>query len=137
MDCYNLHDTLETLSHGNFLRHLEKPRTVINIGHRDLFLPEEQIRKHFAEAFSMEDLALNKEKVIASLRKRIAKSKSVWIDIDVDVLDPSICPAVHSPTPFGLMGPQMLRMIDAIGFAKLRGVSISELTPEETFATRA
>jgi arginase family enzyme len=129
LDCYNLHDTLDTLSHGNFLRQIGKPRTIINVGHRDLFHTLKDIREYYAEAHSVESIAVDEAKVITALTKRVAKVKSVWLDIDVDVFDPSICPAVHSPSPFGLLGPQVLRLIDTIGSDKLRGVSISEFDP--------
>jgi arginase family enzyme len=129
LDCYDLHDTHETLSHGNFLRHAKGLPPIINLGHRDLFLTGKEIRKHFVEAHSAERISIDEAKTIAALRKKVAKAKSIWIDMDVDVFDPPICTAVHSPAPFGLTGLQMLKLIDAIGFDKLRGVSISEFDP--------
>ncbi len=126
LDCYDLHDTYTTLSHGNFVAHLPDAVDIVNVGHRDLFLPHASIRKHFTEAFAADE---DEAKVIAALRKRVAKAKHVWLDIDADVFDPSVCPAVTTPAPFGLMPLQVLQMISAIDFDKLCGVSLSEFEP--------
>jgi arginase family enzyme len=126
LDCYDLHDTHTTLSHGNFVRHLPDAVDIVNVGHRDLFLPAKSIKEHFTDAFAADE---DGDKVIAALRKRVAKAKRVWLDIDADVFDPSVCPAVTTPAPFGLMPLQALKLIGAIDFAKLRGVSISEFEP--------
>src|SRR5438552_4278416 len=40
LDIYNLSDNPPELNHGNFLRHADGPLPpIINVGHRDLFLP--------------------------------------------------------------------------------------------------
>jgi agmatinase len=130
LDCYNLHDTHDTLSHGNLLRHVPNAKKrVINIGHRDLFLESKTIGEHFLEAHSAERLATDENMVLTSMTKRMARAKGVWLDIDVDAFDPSICPAVQEPLPCGLFAPHFFRIANAIDFKKLRGVSISEFDP--------
>jgi len=126
LDCYDLHDTHTTLSHGNFLKELKGGPAIVNVGHRDLFLPPKAVKAHFTEAFAADE---EESKVIAALQKRTAKAKHVWIDLDVDVFDPSVCPAVSTPSPCGLYGLQMLRLLNAVGFEKMRGVSVSEFVP--------
>lgn len=127
LDCYDLHDTHSTLSHGNFLREVRNP--IVTLGHRDLFLKPKAIAKTFLDAHSAEDLAIDEVAVLASLKKRVSTAKDVWLDIDADAFDPSVCPAVQQPLPFGLTGHQALRIVHAIGFDKLRGVSLSEFDP--------
>lgn len=130
LDCYDLHDTLTELSHGNFLRHIEKPRPVIvNVGHRDLFLLPKDVRKSFTEAIPAEALAVDLGKVIATIGEYAAKAERVWIDVDTDVFDPAFAPAVHTPAPFGLSPHQFLALVEAAWSEKVVGVSISEFDP--------
>lgn len=130
LDCYDLHDTLTELSHGNFLRHIEKPRPVIvNVGHRDLFLLPKDVRKTFTEAIPAEALAVDLGKVIATIGEYAAKAERVWIDVDTDVFDPAFAPAVPTPAPFGLSPHQFLALFEAIWSEKVVGVSISEFDP--------
>jgi arginase family enzyme len=130
LDCYALHDTTEELCHGNFLRHAEGPLPkIVNVGHRDLFLLPEDVRRTFAEAHPAEAVAANAGKVAAALRKRVSKTKRVWIDLDADVLDPAFAPAVPEPMPFGLTPMQLLALFDAAWSSKVVGVSVSEFDP--------
>lgn len=127
LDCYDLHDTQDTLSHGNFLRAVSNP--IVNIGHRDLFLKRRAIAKYLCDVHSAESLAVREPQVFETLKRHVEASRQVWLDLDFDVLDPSIFPAVHQPLPFGLFGHHLLRIFEVIGFEKLRGVSFSEFDP--------
>ncbi|MFG6200204.1 arginase family protein [Nonomuraea sp. JJY05] len=49
-----------------------------------------------------------------------------WIHVDVDVLDPSVLPAVDSPTPGGLDAAQLTELIR--GLAQLPGAAGLEMT---------
>ena len=130
LDCYDLHDTTPTLSHGNFLLHAETqlPR-IVNIGHRDLFLLPAEIKQTFTEAFSAEQVATDFPSVLEVVKKHAKKAKRVWIDLDVDALDPAYAPAVHQPMPFGLTPMQLLAVIAAVWSPKVIGVSINEYDP--------
>lgn len=130
LDCYHLHDTHATLSNGNFLRHRAAGgAAVVNLGHRDLFLDAKSIRRHFTAAHSAEALAMNEPSVLADVQQRADAAEAVWLDLDADAFDPAISPAVHAPLPGGLCLPQVMRIVNAIGPARLRGVSISEFDP--------
>lgn len=130
LDCYDLHDTTEELSHGNFLRHVAGPGPkVVNVGHRDLFLLPADVHKHFAEAIPAEAVGADLPGVAARLRKHAAKAKRVWLDLDADVFDPAFAPGVGQPQPFGLAPLQVLALIDAVWGPKVVGVSVSEFDP--------
>jgi agmatinase len=120
LDIQAHHDTMDTLSHGNFLRMHPPQARVVNIGHRDLFLPPKAITKSFHAAYSSTETIPNSA----------LAAKSIWIDIDVDVFDPAVCPAVHDPEPFGFTGREMLAILERINFKTVRGVSISEFDPK-------
>src|SRR5262245_51931530 len=58
LDICNLRDCTEELSHGNFLLRADGPLpTVVNVGHRDLFLPAEHVHAHYKAAFTAVDVA--------------------------------------------------------------------------------
>ncbi len=130
LDCYDLHDTVEELSHGNFLLHAAGPLPkVVNGGHRDLFLLPKDVRRAFAEVHPAEAVAAYTGKAAAAIRRRVRRADRVWIDLDADVLDPAFAPAVPQPAPFGLAPGQLLALIDAALSDKLVGVSVSEFDP--------
>ena len=57
------------------------------------------------------------------------KAKRIWIDLDVDALDPTYAPAVHQPMPFGLTPMHLLAVIATVWSPKVVGFSISEYDP--------
>jgi arginase family enzyme len=121
LDCYDLHDTTTELCHGNFMMHIdgERPR-IVNIGHRDLFLPREAIEKHFHKAFAID----------GPWQTVTHDADSIWIDIDVDVFDPMLVPAVRQPQPAGLTPREMLGVLNRLDWSKVKGVSFSEFDPK-------
>lgn len=126
LDTFDLHDTKETLSHGNFVRHAKRTCKLVNVGHRDLIQTEEFIGQHYQAAIPIERLAMAFDSVaeLASVVKRI------WIDIDVDVFEPSVCPAVQLRTPYGMMPVSMIALIELMmKTGNVVGVSISEFDP--------
>src|SRR5262245_23470484 len=69
LDVYNLSGITETLSHGNFLRHAERLPELVNVGHRDLFLPAKAIREYYIDAFAASDLAIDAGPIVQALRE--------------------------------------------------------------------
>ena len=126
LDCYALHDTTESLSHGNYLLHVEPPRPkVLVAGHRDLFLTAAEVKRTFAAAVPAEEIDTAADVV----RKHVAKAKRVWLDVDADVFDPTFAPGVGEPLPFGLAPREVLGLLFAAWGDKLAGVSVSEFLP--------
>jgi arginase family enzyme len=130
LDMYAFHDTTSELSHGNYLRHFKtrRPR-LVNIGHRDLFIPPTEIATIFEATFSAVDVALRPDAVASAVRTLAAGASQVWIDLDSDVFDPAAMPAVQQPLPFGLAPPVFLKLMAAAWAGNVRGLSISEFSP--------
>jgi len=60
LDIYNLSDCATELTHGNFLMRGAGPMpAVVNVGHRELLLTPEHIRKHYQATFAAADLAID------------------------------------------------------------------------------
>jgi arginase family enzyme len=122
LDVYSQHDVTAELSNGNFLNHVSgRLPQVVNVGHRDLFLPESEWRGTFAGAVPAADIATDFD--------HLRHDGRLWIDLDVDVFDPAFCPAVHDPLPFGLAPPTFLRLLETVWSDKIVGMSISEFDP--------
>jgi arginase family enzyme len=130
LDLYHLGDCTAELSHGNFLRHLDGPRPgVINIGHRDLFLPPADIAEYFLAEHPASQLATDPEGVATRLRDLTAAAPAIYFDLDCDALDPAFFPAVTHPLPFGMTPHQLLRLLEAAWSDRVVGFGISEFDP--------
>jgi arginase family enzyme len=130
LDIYSFHDTTTELSHGNFLKHFETPcPRLVNVGHRDLFLTPGEVAKTFEAVYSAVEVATQLDRVAAQLRQRVAGAKRVWIDLDSDVFDPAVMPAVQHPLPFGLAPLAFLSLFEAVWSEKVVGLSVSEFDP--------
>ncbi len=130
LDVYSFHDTTAELSHGNFLKHFEAPRPrLVNVGHRDLFLPSGEIAETFEAVHSAAEVAHDLDRVVDGFRATAAAAPRVWIDVDCDAFDPAAMPAVQQPMPFGLAPAAFLRLLDAVWSENVVGLSISEFDP--------
>jgi agmatinase len=130
LDLYNLSDSPPELNHGNFLRHADGPLPpLVNVGHRDLFLPDKAIRPFYRSTFPASALAIDPTPAVTAVREFAASAGRVFIDLDCDVLDPAYFPATAHPLPFGLSPPLLLRLIDAAWGENVCGVAVSEFDP--------
>lgn len=130
LDIHQFADCTRELSHGNFLLHCAGPLpSLINIGHRDLLLPEKEIHRHFTAAYSAIDAQRDPTALHKSLDRHLGPSRRIILDIDSDVFDPSSFPAVAQPVPFGLMPREVLQIIEAIGIERIAGILLSEFDP--------
>jgi agmatinase len=103
---------------------------ISQVGLRSLSCEEKQfLTENKLTPFYMSDLASNK----ASIDKMLdSLSKDVYMTIDVDVLDPSIMPAVGTPEPGGMSWSQILDIIEAIARHKhVVGFDLMEFCPAE------
>jgi agmatinase len=130
LDIYNLTDCTQELSHGNFLLHCAGPLPgIINIGTRELLLPGDYIAKYYRKTFPAADLASNPDHCVHLLRQACRAAPRVILDIDCDVLDPAVFPAVNEPVPFGLSAEFFLRMLDAAWSDRVVAICFSEFEP--------
>lgn len=130
LDVYNLADTTEELSHGNFLMHAKKPLPkIINIGSRDCFLDPAHAARYFHTIHDACAIARDATTVNARIAVEVQQAKRVWLDLDCDALDPAFFPAVQHPQPFGLTPLYLLGLLEQIWNKNIIGLSISEFDP--------
>ena len=89
---------------------------ICQVGLRSLSWEEKQfLTQNKLRPFYMSDLVSTRasvEQIVDSL------SEDVYVTIDVDVLDPSIMPAVGTPEPDGMSWQQILNIVKAVGLRK-------------------
>ena len=87
------------------------------------FMQEKGIEPFYAEDSGKPDFAA---RVVSKL------SSQVYVTIDLDVLDPSIMPAVGTPEPGGLSWQQVLELLRAVSRRRrIVGFDVMELCPRE------
>lgn len=138
LDIYDFDDCISTLSHGNFLKHLEQPRPpLIQLGHRDLFLLPDAVDSVFQWTFSAAELHTEPAACLDRLRQALHGQRRIFVDIDVDVFDPAFFPAMQQPLPFGLAPAFLLQVLSVIGFDRLIGLGVSEFDPARDVRDRS
>jgi agmatinase len=103
---------------------------ISQVGVRSLSWEEKQfLTQNKLKPFYMSDLASNKasiDQIVDSL------SEDVYVTIDVDVLDPSIMPAVGTPEPDGMSWRQVLDIVGQVALHKhVVGFDLMEFCPGE------
>ena len=70
------------------------------------------------------------EQGVATILDRIPDAVGYFVTIDVDGLDPGICPAVSHPEPGGLTYPEALELLCGLaGKGRIAGIDIVEFVP--------
>ncbi|MDH4268746.1 MAG: agmatinase [Dehalococcoidia bacterium] len=103
---------------------------ISQVGVRSLSWEEKQfLRQNKLTPFYMSGLASNTDSI-----DQIADSltEDVYVTLDVDVLDPSIMPAVGTPEPDGMSWRQVLDIIEGVALHKhVVGFDLMEFCPQE------
>ncbi len=103
---------------------------IVQVGVRSLSWEEKQfLNQNKLTPFYMSDLTSNTistDQIVNSL------SQELYVTIDVDVLDPSIVPAVGTPEPGGMQWQQILDIIKSVALHRhIVGFDLMEFCPRE------
>lgn len=109
-------------SHACAMRRCREKLHAVSVGIRSYSLEEaEEIRKQKCDIFGV-DFA--ESDVVGRLKK------DVWLTIDLDVFDPSECPAVGTPEPGGMKWKQAISLLRKVcEKRRVIGFDIVELAP--------
>lgn len=103
---------LSPYSHACVMRRLWELGPVVQVGIRSLSEPEHAfMQQHHLRPWTMARIRANSdwiEQVLGGLSRR------VYLTIDLDGLDPSVCPGVGTPEPGGLAWQQLLDLLSAL-----------------------
>jgi len=132
----DLRDTLfeQKICHATWLRRsLEKNSAKILVLGARALSKEEIVYANLnnIKFISALDIKKNGVKWVTEiLEKHLKGVNSLYLSIDVDVLDPSEAPAVGNPCPEGISTTELLDIIDSLKNFKLCGIDLTEVCPQ-------
>jgi arginase len=102
---------------------------VVHIGCRTDDEDLEEVRGTIADVVTAADLLAIGTPAAADRVARATAGRPYWLQLDVDVLDPAVMPAVDSPDPGGLTPDALLRLLRALAPGAL-GASVTVFDPD-------
>ena len=122
------------LSHATFMRRAmeEFDFKLVVLGSRALsreeldFVEEHQDR---ISLVSSAELRKGVEPSLEAVRGWLEDASSVYLSIDMDVLDPSVAPAVGNPSPEGIDVTRLLDALSLLVDERLLGFDLTEVSP--------
>lgn len=124
-----------TLSHATFMRRgLEELRhRLVPLGCRALSREEREFAAANADRVTTvpadELLRGGVGPGVEAVRRALAEASTVYLTIDMDVLDPSSAPAVGNPSPEGISVTTLLDLIEGCVDTRFVGFDLTEVTP--------
>lgn len=131
---FDLRDSYDDLSlmHATYLRRLLEQRpglTVIHVGARAATREEWRVAGESGLSLVTAQHVLSGGDAPEMLRSALAAVESVYVSLDLDVLDPAYAPGVANPEPCGLSTWQLVRCLHLLRDTPIRGFDIVELSP--------
>lgn len=126
----NHEDLLLALINNNII----KKENIILIGLRNSSPQEHQfLRQHQLKTFPMKEIALEGIYETSESVMSIAKNfGSLYLSIDIDVLDPAFAPGTGSPEPGGLTTRELLFFLHRLKkLRNFRAADLTEINPEK------
>ncbi len=122
------------LSHTTFMRRINeeaKTAKIIEVGTRAVCKEElAYAKKAGIEFLTAQQIRTEGSAHIAKqLKEKLAKYKSIYLSIDMDVLDPAYAPAVQNPEPEGLEMGTLLDILLGICDKRVIGFDVVEVAP--------
>lgn len=123
-----------TLSHTTFMRVINekvKPAKIVEVGTRAVckeelaYAEKVGIRFFTTQQIQKEGAA----QIIRQLKEELASYESVYLTVDMDVLDPAFAPAVQNPEPDGLETCVLLNILCGLCDKRVVGFDAVEVAP--------
>ncbi|MCJ1411818.1 hypothetical protein MMC19_005910 [Ptychographa xylographoides] len=67
--------------------------------------------------------------IVASIMKRVGTEVPVYLSLDIDVLDPGLCPGTGTPEPGGWTSREVIRILRGLEGLNVVGADIVEVAP--------
>ncbi len=121
------------MSHATYLRrgYEELGYSAIILGARALCKEEIAYAEEIKDIQYVKSLDITQERVdpVKTVTEAIESASSIYLSIDLDVLDPAYAPAVGNPHPEGLSTTQLLDIIQGSMSSKIKGFDLNEVYP--------
>ena len=123
-----------TLSHTTFMQLISdqiKPAKIIEVGTRAACKEELTAAKKAGVAFFASQQIIKEGSLLVGeqLREALLPYDSIYLTVDLDVLDPAYAPAVQNPEPEGLSTTQLLDLVLSICDKRVLGFDVVEVVP--------
>ncbi len=122
------------VSHTTFMRRLNeqlKPAKILEVGTRAVCKEE----LDYAEKAGIEFITAQQirregvKQTLKILKQKLTDVKSVYVSVDLDVLDPAYAPAVQNPEPDGLDSHTLLDILCSVCDKRVVGFDVVEVAP--------
>src|SRR4030066_895605 len=122
------------LSHTTFMQLISeevKPAKIIEVGTRSVCKDElAYAKKAGIEFFTSNQIVKEgSEQIAKKLKEKLAPYESVYLTMDMDVLDPAFAPAVQNPEPEGINTTNLLDIVCALCDKRVVGFDVLEIAP--------
>jgi agmatinase len=123
------------LSHTTFMRRINeeaRPAKIVEVGTRAVCKEElDYAKKAGIEFFTTQQIKkVGTEEIARQLEKKLAKYTSIYLSIDMDVLDPAYAPAVQNPEAEGIETHTLLNLVSCVCNKRLIGFDAVEIAPD-------
>jgi len=123
-----------TLSHTTFMRLINeevKPAKIFEVGTRAVCREELDYAKKAGVEFitSLQLRREGPEKTIQNLKEKLAPYDSVYLSVDMDILDPAFAPAVQNPETGGIDTNTLIDVLCALCDKRVIGFDVLEIAP--------
>ncbi|AJT42533.1 arginase family protein [Psychromicrobium lacuslunae] len=106
------------------------PQNVVHAGCRDSDEEIEEVSGYLAALFTSAQILASAEhigqQIFAALPQHL---DGIWLQLDVDILDPSIMPAVDGPDPDGIYWQQLEQLLRVL-LPRVCGLSVTVFDPD-------
>ena len=119
------------LSHASFLRRIVEERgssCVLHVGGR-AYAAEEAAYAQESKIQMITDEDIQNGTGPSQLSEFVKLHDSIYISVDMDVLDPAFCPGVGNPESCGISSRELFSMIYSLDKSNVVGADIVELNP--------
>lgn len=119
------------LSHASFLRRIVEERgssRVLHVGGR-AYAAEEAAYAQESKIQMITDEDIQNGTGPSQLSEFVKLHDSIYISVDMDVLDPAFCPGVGNPESCGISSRELFSMIYSLDKSNVVGADIVELNP--------
>ncbi|MEM3725550.1 MAG: agmatinase [Candidatus Bathyarchaeia archaeon] len=122
------------LSHTTFMRRINeevKPTKIIEVGTRAVCKEElKYAEKAGIKFFTAQQIRKEGSmQIVKLLKKELAEIESLYLSIDIDVLDPAYAPAVQNPEPEGIETHTLLDILCSLCDERVLGFDVVEVAP--------
>jgi agmatinase len=122
------------LNHASFMRYVNeevKPAKIIEVGTRSVCEDELKYAKKVGIDF-VSTQQIKKEgvaQIVQKLKEQLAPYESIYLSIDMDVLDPAFAPAVQNPEADGISTSDLLDIVCSLCDKRVVGFDVLEIAP--------